>query len=72
MSVEDGAKLYDVCPHVSDSVCSYELLSVTSGTSSLDRAAVRQGSDPFTNSSCADRNGWFILRFSLVIICNEG
>lgn len=21
MSVEDGAKLYDVCPHVSDSVC---------------------------------------------------
>ncbi|MEQ2210699.1 E2/E3 hybrid ubiquitin-protein ligase ube2o [Xenoophorus captivus] len=25
MSVEDGAKLYDVCPHVSDSVCSWEL-----------------------------------------------
>lgn len=27
MSVEDGAKLYDVCPHVSDSVRCHQLLS---------------------------------------------
>lgn len=31
MSVEDGAKLYDVCPHVSDSVRCHRLLSVSSG-----------------------------------------
>lgn len=35
MSVEDGAKLYDVCPHVSDSVRSHRLWSVTSGTFAL-------------------------------------
>lgn len=28
MSTEDGAKLYDVCPHVSDSVSLLPLLSV--------------------------------------------
>lgn len=45
MSVEDGAKLYDVCPHVSDSVCNHELLSVTSG-SSIEQLLVR-GQIPF-------------------------
>lgn len=61
MSVEDGAKLYDVCPHVSDSVCSHKVLSVTSCASAMDRTAVSQGSDPFTTSSCLDTNGWFIV-----------
>lgn len=35
MSVEDGAKLYDVCPHVSDSVRSHWLSSVTAGVFTL-------------------------------------
>ncbi len=47
MSVEDGAKLYDVCPHVSDLVCSHELLSVTSDTSTLNTKAVSQRLDFF-------------------------
>lgn len=37
MSVEDGAKLYDVCPHVSDSVRIHRLSSVTAGVFHLIR-----------------------------------
>ena len=55
MSVEDGAKLYDVCPHVSDSVRNHKLLSVTSGSPAGAMPAVSQGSDPYATSSCPDR-----------------